>query len=71
MFMLLRVQVHPGILRESGFGGTAILPLRQAAEEARMSIKCAALDPGPVAILDDRKGYGVAVARACRALAVL
>ena len=40
MFMLLRVEVHPGLLLLGGeFENTATLPLHGAAEEAWMSIK--------------------------------
>jgi hypothetical protein len=36
--MLLRVEVHPGLLLAMDLCGTAILPLHFAAEEAWMSI---------------------------------
>jgi hypothetical protein len=38
MFMLLRVEVHPGLLLGDEFESTATLPPHLAAEEAWMSI---------------------------------
>ena len=53
--MLLRVEVHPGLLLGGEFESTATLPLHLAAEEAWMSINPAPGDAAPLAVLSERE----------------